>query len=76
MDYNRKMEYFLYLAYKKMDETKSIEDKNPSKQKNVSTKLPEMIETFISGRITKEELEILKAKKKRERREKRRKRAS
>lgn len=74
MDYNRKMEYFYYMAYKKMEETQKIRDKNPQGQKNIPTRLPDLIETFISGRISLEELELIKARKKKERREKRRKR--
>lgn len=71
MDYNRKIEYFLYLAYKDIEEAEKIEAQNPNRQHKVSTPLPEMIQTFISGRITAEELEIIKARKKKQRREKR-----
>lgn len=74
MDYNRKLEYFYYLSYKKIKENEDIEEKNTNSrgQRNIPTQLPEMIDTFISGKITVEELEILKAKKKKERRERRR----
>ena len=58
-----------------MEESDNIKDESTSNrgQKNIPTNLPEMIDTFISGKITAEELEILKAKKKKLRREKRKK---
>lgn len=74
MDYTRKLEYYCYLIYKKTKENEDITNKSAGKgdQKNIPTHLPELIDTFISGRITAEEFEMLKAKKKKLRREKRR----
>ena len=74
MNYIRKLEYVCYMRERRMEENKKFKDINTSKgsekQSNIPTNtFPKDIDSFVSGLITADQLEEIKARKKRERRE-------
>ena len=74
MNYIRKLEYVYYMRERRMEESKKFKDTNTpkgsEKQSNIPTNtFPKDIDSFVSGLITADQLEEIKARKKRERRE-------